>query len=93
MALPGEDYYIQMDRKVGTDYLCVLYCKKELDLEQLNQQLAARSGSLESRLKQVLGNKLVASDNLRCDEDKANFKAKSDGKEIIAVMVEISHTP
>lgn len=93
VALPGEDYFIQMDQNVGTDYLCVLYCKKELDLEQLNRQLAARSASLETRIRQVLGSKLVESDNLNCQNNQANFKAKSEGKEIIAVMVEISHKP
>lgn len=39
VAIPSETAYVQMDKNPGTDYLCVLYSKKPLDIDDIRAQI------------------------------------------------------
>ena len=91
VAIPGEDLYVKMDNKIGTDYMCFLYSKKKLNFRQIRRQLKNYRGSLVDRIEKVLANDLVNSKNARFDGDKMRFKASSSGKSVAAIVVEITH--
>lgn len=91
VAIPNEDYYVRMDNKIGTDYMCVLYSKKKLNIRQIRRNLKKYSGSFVDRIEKVMANDLVNSKNARFANDKITFKAASSGKSVIAMVVEITH--
>ncbi|MEM1136988.1 MAG: C1 family peptidase [Bacteroidota bacterium] len=91
VALPSEDHYITMDNTVGKDYLCVLYSKDPLDIESIKASLAGTSGKFISRLKTVLGNKLVSPENVQFTSEEMSFKAFSKGGAVVALIVETDH--
>lgn len=91
VALPSEDHYITMDNTVGKDYLCVLYSKDELDIEQIKRELEGTSGKFMNRLKMVLGDQLVAPENVSFEGEEIAFKAFSKGSSIVALIVETDH--
>jgi hypothetical protein len=92
VAIPNEEYLIQMDDNIGTDYLCILYAKEELDIRSISQQMQAKSGGFNSKLKAVLKDKLVDGTNIKFQTNKVNFEAKSQGKTVLPIVIEVKHT-
>ena len=91
IMIPNEDYFVQMDNNVGTDYLCILYSKEELDIKAITKQMQRQSGSFENKLKATLQDKLVENKNVNLTKDKINFEAKLNGKSVIPITLEIKH--
>jgi hypothetical protein len=91
VAIPDEDHFIQFDGKPGTDYLCVLYSKNELNINQLISQIGAQTGTFNERVYKALGTRLVNPADITFSSDKIAFKGISKGKEVIAMMVELDH--
>lgn len=91
VAIPNEKYFIQMDDKKGTDYLCILYSKSALDIESIKRQIANSYGTFHDRLNRVLSDKMVEKSNVNFESNKIKFKATSNGKSVVAMVVEIDH--
>jgi len=92
IAFPSEHHFIQMDNTKGTDYLCVLYSKKKLDIEDIRQQLeASTQNHFVEKVNDVLKEELIAQNNVSFGKDKINFLAKSKDKSVVAIIVEIDH--
>ncbi|MFD2147867.1 C1 family peptidase [Mucilaginibacter antarcticus] len=91
VAIPDEDHFIQFDDKPGTDFLCVLYSKNELNINQLIKQVSTQTGTFNEKVFKALGDRLVAPADINFSTDKIAFKGISKGKEVIAMMVELDH--
>lgn len=91
VAIPNEKYFIQMDDKKGTDYLCILYSKKPLDIKAIKSRIAISYGTFQERLNRVLSDKMVAKSDIQFENNKLKFKATSKGKSVVAMVVEIDH--
>lgn len=91
VAIPDETKFIRMDTNTGTDYLCVLYSKEPLDLTKINKQLETSSGNFLTRLQTVLAPYLVLPNNVRFNAGEIKFGASSEGKAVVAALVEIEH--
>ncbi|MBT29728.1 MAG: cysteine protease [Thalassobius sp.] len=91
VALPSEDHYITMDNTVGKDYLCVLYSKDPLDIDQIKASLDRTNGRFMTRLKTVLGSKLISPENVNFNSNEISFKAFSKGGSVVALIVETDH--
>ncbi|HVV55075.1 MAG TPA: C1 family peptidase [Mucilaginibacter sp.] len=91
VALPDEDHYIQFDNQPGTDFLCVLYSRNELDINQLVSTIANGTGTFNERVYQALADKIVDPANIKFSSDKISFDGTSDDKSVVALMVELQH--
>ena len=91
VPIPDEDHFIQFDNKPGTDILCVLYSRNELNLNELTAKIAQEKGSFSARVFKVLGDKLVDSKNITYAKEAIAFKGFSKGKTIIPLIVEMAH--
>lgn len=91
IAIPDESHYIRMDKTVGKDYLCVFYSKKALDIEGIKSQLRQKNGSFTDRVNAVMQSKLVTTQNTDYESSQIKFAANSQGKSVVAVMVETEH--
>ena len=92
VAIPNEDYYIQLDNKTGKDYLCVLYSKNPLNISKITAQIQNSNGrTFSDKVKEVLQSKLVDGSNVTFEKNNINFKAKSSGKSVIPIIVEFDH--
>jgi hypothetical protein len=93
VILPGAGGFFEMDDTPGTDYVCVLFSARELDLANLIEQLEARKGDLLSRLEGALGQQLVPFSSLQLMEaGEIGFTAQSRTGSVVALMVEIPHS-
>lgn len=91
VAIPDEDHYIQFDNNPGTDFLCVLYSRNELNLNALIDIIKSEDGTFNERVYKALDNRLVDPQNIKFDNDHIGFKGFSKGKDIVALMVQLDH--
>ncbi|MCF6365335.1 MAG: DUF4384 domain-containing protein [Bacteroidales bacterium] len=91
VAIPDEDHYIQTDNTTGKDYLCVLYSKKRLNIEDIKRQIEQKTGSFTIRLNSVLQDKLVNKANISFHQGNISFDVKNSKKSVVALITETEH--
>ncbi len=91
VAIPDEEHYIQTDNTIGNDYLCVLYSKKSLNIEEIKAQIENSAGSFYFRVNNNLRNKLVNKANTSFQPNKIAFNVKNSNKSIVALIIETKH--
>lgn len=91
VVIPSEDYWVQMDTNIGTDYLCILFSKEELDIKNIAKQMQTKSGGFDAKLKAILSDKMVETGNLKYAKDKISFEANLNGKTLVPITLQIKH--
>lgn len=94
IALPSEEHYIEMDEKVGKDYLCVIFSKKPLNLKAVRDKVALNPATnFPDKIKNTLQAVLVQPEHMELKGgDSMKFRARSNGKNVMAIMVETDHS-
>lgn len=92
VPIPDDDHFIEMDETIGKDYLCVLYSKTKLDIDDIRQQVEDADGSFQERVIKVLKDDIVDFNNIQFSKASISFKAISNDKKIVPIIVEIEHT-
>lgn len=88
IALPDEQWFIEMDCTTGTDHICVLYSQSPLDIKQLMGSIEKGIGTFDQRVVEALGSKAVRSTSF--SPNKIAFTAQSDAS-VVTVFVNITH--
>lgn len=91
IALPDENHYIETDNNIGKDYLAIIYSKNALDIKKIMSEVKASSGDFYSKVKKVLGDKMVKNDNIDFKNESISFQANSENKSLVAIMIETKH--
>ncbi len=91
IAIPDEEHFIQTDNTIGKDYLCVLYSKEKLNIEEIKQKIENSSGSFKVRIQKVLKDKLVHGANISFRQQNPSFSVKNSKKTISALIIETEH--
>lgn len=91
VPIPDEDHFIQFDNQPGTDILCVLYSREELNLNDITQKLEQLEGSFSEKIYKVLESKIVDTKNISYSKEEIGFKGFSKGRTIIPLIVEMDH--
>lgn len=90
IAIPNEKWYIEMDNNTGTDFMCVLYSKKELDIKRIKEGIANGTGSIYDRLNTQLGSLIVPVEDITFQNNTISFKASSNGC-VVPIVAAINH--
>lgn len=91
VAIPDEEYFIEFDQNPGKNFLCVLYSKEELNINDLIEKIAAQKGTFNERVFKVIEDKMVNAEHIRFSKDMIAFEGFSTGKSIVPLMVELDH--
>ncbi len=92
VAIPDEESYNMLDTASGPAYYCFLYSKNSLNIDSIMKKIEAASGTFWERITHVLKDNTVDENNINYSYDnKIIFKAKSEGKSIVPVLIEIKH--
>ncbi|QQS28608.1 MAG: DUF4384 domain-containing protein [Sphingobacteriales bacterium] len=93
VEIPYAQKYFTLDNQTGTDYFCLLYSNKSLNIEDIARQVANNpSGSLPQRLNAVLGNDLFKPANINYQTDRIAFRAASpDNKSVVPLIIAVKH--
>ena len=93
VAIPDEDHYIQTDNTIGNDYLCVVYSKEPLSVKTFYNAIENNksSNSFPEKVKTAFGSNLISSSEIKFDQSKISFSAKSSTKSVVALIIETEH--
>ncbi|MCD8296978.1 MAG: DUF4384 domain-containing protein [Prevotella sp.] len=87
IAIPDEKWYIEMDANEGTDYLCVLYSKKELNISNITKKIMSGNGSIQDRIKRVLGSSIASSSEIKYSDNAMSFDAETEGSVVPLIAI------
>lgn len=90
VAIPNEQWYIEMDNTRGKDYVCVLYSKKELDIKSIVKQIKNGNGTFYQKVQSALGQDIVPKSDLKLTDGKITFNASSKAS-VVPIIAEINH--
>ena len=90
IAIPDEKWYIEMDDNVGTDYMCVLYAKHELDIKSIVNTIKNGNGTIYERLKRALGATIAPNSDVTFNNNRIAFDAATNGT-VVPIIVAINH--
>ncbi len=92
VALPDEDHYIEMDQTIGKDYLCVVYSKDPIKIEDYRKKIENGIGSFHERIKVAFSNIVVDAASVKYSETgNISFEASSKDKSVVLLVVETEH--
>lgn len=95
VPIPSEEHHIRMDGNVGTDYICVIYSKLPLNLDELKQSISKQSSrySFQEKVQRVLGKQLMSDKDIQYNakDGAMSFKAAATGKSIATLFVQMEH--
>lgn len=91
ISIPDEDHFIEFDNKPGKDFLCVLYSKEELNINDLVQKISDQQGSFSEKIYKVIGDKMADPKNIQFSKENISFQGFSKGKSIVSMIVELEH--
>lgn len=90
IAIPSEKYYIEMDNTVGTDYMCVLYSKQSLPINDIVKKIKNGEGSFYAKVSNALAGMLIPSTQIQYGNTLIKFNAKSENV-VVPIFVQLSH--
>jgi len=92
IAWPGEYDWIQMDNVTGTDYLVVLFAKRELDIDAIRARFAGASGSFPERVARAVGSDYVSPSQIKFEKSSIRFSASNtNSNSIMGLLLAIDH--
>ncbi|MDR1324750.1 MAG: C1 family peptidase [Treponema sp.] len=92
VAFPGEFDWIQLDDQVGTDYLVVLYSKKELNIAAIRATFARERGSFPDRVARAVGSGYIPPSQANYEPNRLAFTAASaNPNAVFGLLLAIQH--
>jgi hypothetical protein len=90
---PSEDHYSYLDNVVGTDYLCFLFSRVNLDFANIRSTFDSVRGDFYTKLRRSLGKMAVAAGNLEfASGDWLTIATSDSGSLVLPLVIEIHHT-
>jgi hypothetical protein len=91
VAFPSEDHFLQLDQAKGSDFICILYSKKPLDINDLAKKIEKGTGNIKERMYQALGNELIPPTQTKYQNEKIGFNLKANKGSVVPLIIEIGH--
>jgi Papain family cysteine protease len=86
-----EDTPAVIDETLGTDYLCVIFSKEDLDIINIINIVENGSGSFANKVKTALDGKLISNADIRYETNQISFKMRESKKAVVMLIVEHDH--
>lgn len=91
-ALPGDNYMYQMDDIKGKDYVCVLYSKRPLRIDEVMREMRRSSGTFIQKVYKSLDEAIVPQHLIKYNHGESlDFSAATDEQYVVPIIVEIDH--
>lgn len=90
IAIPDDSKVLCMGDYDGIDYICIIYSRKELDIQSLIRQVHNAPGEFEDKIAQSLAGILSSMNQLIFQDNIANFKTFSESF-VVPMIFEIQH--
>jgi Papain family cysteine protease len=91
IALPDEQWFIEMDETKGKDFMLVLYSLNPIPVSNLIEELNKQTGSFLDKISKKLGSKFQLMDSSILDKNAVRFQMPLKTDKIQALCLEIEH--
>ncbi|SDW87549.1 protein of unknown function [Lutibacter oricola] len=93
VAIPSEDYFIEMDQNPGRDILCILYSTKKIDINAVVSKLKQTNGDFTTKVKTILKPYIYEGKDITFENNLIAFTAKSTNSNaaIVPLFIEVNH--
>ena len=91
IAIPDENWYIEMDYTIGIDYVCVLFSENELPVNNIVKKIKDGSGNFYDKIKYALSSDIVPAKNINYSKNNISFDISGTKKTVVPLIVEILH--
>lgn len=92
IAIPDEGSFNMLDETSGISTYCFIYSNEAIDLDILLANIELSESSISEAFNHFMSKKIVANENLEfVDGDILSFKAKSNGKSLVPIFIDIVH--
>ncbi len=93
IALPGEGFNFQLDKTSGKTYFCFLYSPAALNIAAIADSIEKASGDFYDKVQGVLGQRMEHENDMKLNPNgEISFITRSEKKQIVVLLVEISQT-
>lgn len=89
--VPSEDQPAEVDETLGTDYLCVLFSKEDIDIDALIIDIEGNSGTFLQKVTKALGTKLIALSDIQYEKTEVAFKMNKSAQSVVMLIAEHDH--
>ena len=93
LLLPGptEAHFTRLNDSVGTDYYVMLVAQSPLNIASIASGMSNVAGTVEQKLRSVLGDRMVSPSDIELQRDKIGFEAKSGEADVVPIIISIDH--
>jgi papain like protease len=89
--VPDENTPAYIDETIGTDYLCVIFSKEDLDITDIFNNITGSSSSFIEKVKNALSGKLIPSSETHFEKNRISFKMQKSKQAVVMIIVEHDH--
>lgn len=91
IAIPDERSLMQLEASPNsdTDYICVLYSYKELDIDEIVRKIKSGAGDFHNRVARAFGNDMIPAREITYGQRNIQFSVKNSVKTVAPVILEI----
>lgn len=89
--VPDENTPIEIDETIGTDYLCVIFSKEDLDITGIQNEIVKATGNFHDKVLNTLSDKLVPQNKIKFEVSTADFSVIESEKSIVTLIIEHEH--
>jgi len=92
VSIPDETQYIQMDETSGEDYLCIIYSKEKLNMNDINNAFIKNTNkSFVAIVKEALAGQIVEDHEVVFEKNRIAFTAASPYRTAVPIFIKIRH--
>ncbi len=90
--VPDENTPAMIDETIGTDYLCVLFSKEDLDITGIFNHISGMgTGNFVDKVKDALQGRLIPPKDIRFEAKSVAFKMRQSAQTVVMLIVEHEH--
>ena len=89
--VPDENTPLEIDETIGTDYLCVLFSKEDLDISTIYETIAKTSGNFKEKVVASVKESIISSDQIKYKPTSADFVVSKSENSVVILIIEHEH--
>ncbi|MEN8247880.1 MAG: C1 family peptidase [Bacteroidota bacterium] len=89
--VPDANTPLEIYGEAGTDYLCVLFSKEDLNIIDIHEKMMRTKGDFKHKITTALGDNLIDPAEITFESNQVKFKMKKSDKAVVMLVVEHEH--
>lgn len=89
--LPSESKHARLSNEPGSEKICVLYSKSQIDFDRLMNSITQAPSKMYETIMEMYKDQLVPVKNVQFGDDRISFNTKADEQQMVCFFVDLNH--